>query len=592
MPITARRYYARAKTLPLVSAFAGLLLGYSLIYLFIGDFMEIKPGIPGEKEILAYVFIPLLFAAFAYVLAGQALLYYPQLIASTRKKHIDLTIQHSATYLYAMSKGGLNLYESLTSLGKNASIYGEAAVELGRIERDMKLFGKSSLEAMQSLIETTPSSKMQEFLRGLVSVTNSKGDIAEYFRRKSQQYHAEAQNEQKLFLETLGVISEGYVVALVAGPMFLIVVGIVMGMIGSGFTSMLYAVVYGFIPVASVAFLVFISTLSKTASGKADLFIHKKEPSPFKDIPVIAGDAKKADTLRQEIQKKRSLIWLKDPVKLFYLHPEKALYMGLFIGALYFIYHLWQAGFELLEVDRDLLFATLIAMLPFAVFYEAGSYRINHIENQMPGFLRKLANASDAGLTLVKAIEMTLFSESGALAAEVKKVLREAKWGSPISASLIRMSRRVRTIAMTRIVSLIVKASEASGNIAEVMNIAADEAESEKKLKQARLAVTSVYLIIIYMAFFCFLFIAVILSRSFLPALSQGSIPGMGSGMGSGMGAGEIKQLMFHAALLNGFFSGLVAGEITEGSIASGVKHSIIMLLAAYITFIFAVGLV
>lgn len=589
MPLTARRYYARAKTLSLVSAFAGLLLGFAIIYLFIGDFMEIKPGILGEKEIIAYVFIPILFAALAYVLARQALLYYPQLIASTRKKHIDLTIQHAATYLYAMSRGGLNLYESLTSLGKNAVIYGEAAVDIGRIERDMKLFGKSSLEAMHSLIETTPSSKMQEFLRGLVSVANSKGDIAEYFRRKSLQYHAEAENEQKLFLEMLGVISEGYVVALVAGPMFLIVVGIVMGMIGGGFTSMLYAVVYGVIPVASVAFLVFISMLSRSASGKALPFVYKREPGSFKDIPVIAADAEKADMLRQEIQKKRRLIGLKDPVKLFYLHPEKALYIGLFIGALYFMYHLWQAGFELQAVDRDLLFGTLIAALPFAVFYEAGSYRIKHIENQMPIFLRKLANASDAGLTLVKAIEMTLFSEAGALATEVKKVLREVKWGSPVSASLMRMSRRVRTIAMTRIVSLIVKASEATGNIAEVMNIAAEEAESERKLKQARVAVTSVYLIIIYMAFFCFLFIAVILSRSFLPVLSiHGSI----LGMGSGMGAGEIKQLMFHAALLNGFFSGLIAGEITGGSIASGVKHSIIMLLAAYMTFSFAVGLV
>ncbi len=515
-------------------------------------------------------------------------MYYPYFIASTRKKHIDLTIQHAATYLYAMSRGGLNLNESLTSLGKNAAIYGEAALELGHIVRDMKLFGKSSLEAMQSLIETTPSSKMQEFLRGLVTVVNSKGDIAEYFRRKALQYHAEAENEQKLFLEMLGVISEAYVVALVAGPMLLIVVGIVMGMVSGGFTSVLYGVVYWIIPVASFAFLVFISRLSGTASGKMELFSHKKEQRPFNDIPVIAADTEKADKLRQELQKKKRLNMLKNPVRIFYLHPEKALYIGLFIGALYFMYHLWQAGFETEAVDRHLLFGTIIATLPFAIFYEAKSYRTNHIESQMPMFLRKLSNASDAGLTLVKAIEMTLISEAGALAAEVKKVLREVQWGNPISVSLMRMSQRVRTLAMTRIVSLIVKASEATGNIAEVMNIAADEAESERKLKQARISVTSVYLIIIYMAFFCFLFIAVILSRSFLPMLSmQGSI----LGMGKGLGAGEIKQLMLHAALLNGFFSGLIAGEITDGSIASGVKHSIIMLLAAYMTFSLAVGL-
>ncbi len=515
------------------------------------------------------------------------MLYYPCLQAAVRKNEIDLTIQHSVTYLYAMSMGGIRLNESLMSLGKNAGIYGEAALELGRIVRDTELLGKSSLQAINSLIDTTPSKKMRDFLIGLVSVINSKGDLTDYFRLKAKQYHSEAETEQKMFLEMLGSLSEAYVVALVAGPMFLIIVGIVMGMIGSGFNNILYAIIYGVIPIASIGFIILISSLSRTTQEETELFVYEKELKVFKDIPLVPSDTEKVDKLRQIIKKKRRLKEITNPFKMFYLNPEKALYPGVFIGAVYLIYSLWKTEINLDAVGIHLLFATVMATMPFVVFYEVRGYRIRQIENRMPVFLRTLANASESGLTIIKSIEMVLSSEAGALASEIKKVWRDARWGNPISLSLYRMSHRVRTQAMTRIVSLIVKANEATGNIAMVMNIAAEEAESESKLRQERLSVTVIYLLIIYMTFFCFLFIAIVLSRSFFPMMMQSS--GSAIGFGKGLDIGAIKLLMFHAASLNGFFSGLMIGQIVSGTPASGVKHSIIMLLMAYLTFRFVV---
>ena len=533
------------------------------------------------------VLLPLVFAAFFYITARKAMLYYPHLIASTRKNSIDLTIQHSVTYLYAMSMGGLTLNESLKSLGKQADIYGEAAKELGRIARDTELLGKSSLEAINNLMDTTPSGKMADFLKGLVSVIRSKGDLADYFRLKAKQYHSEAEIEQKMFLEMLGSLSEAYVVALVAGPMFLIVIGIVMGMVGSGFNNALFAVIYGIIPLASIAFIVLINSMSRITPENPDVFVYQKELKAFKDVPQVPADAEKAGKLSRIILKRKKLRELANPLKMFYLYPEKALYAGVFIGLAYLTYNLWKIGINPDSAGKYLLFSTLIAAIPFTVFFEIKSYKIRQIENRMPAFLRALANASESGLTLIKSIEMILSSEAGALADEIRKVWRDVKWGTPVNMSLYRMSYRVRTAAMTRIVSLVVKASEATGNIAAVMNIAAEEAESESKLRQERLSNTIVYLIIIYMTFFCFLFIALVLSKSFLPMM-----PGAGGnamGFGAGLDAAAIKRLMFHAASMNGFFSGLMIGQIVSGTPASGLKHSIIMLLMAYFTFGFLV---
>ncbi|HIH44354.1 MAG TPA: hypothetical protein HA257_04530 [Candidatus Methanoperedenaceae archaeon] len=43
--------------------------------------------------------------------------------------------------------------------------------------------------------------------------------------------------------------------------------------------------------------------------------------------------------------------------------------------------------------------------------------------------------------------------------------------------------------------------------------------------------------------------------------------------------------LFFHAAALQGVCSGMIAGVMGEGSVLSGLKHSIVMLTISYILF-------
>lgn len=509
------------------------------------------------------------------------MLYYPCLVASIRKNEIDLTIQHSVTYLYAMSRGGIRLNDAIKSLAKNSFIYGESANELGRIARDLEL-GQNSLQVLNNLIDGTPSRKMKDFLKGLISVINSKGSMTEYMKLKAQQYHNEADNEQKNFVELLGSLSEVYVVALVAGPMFLLVVGIVMGMVGSGFGNLLFAVVYGYIPFASLAFFVLVSSLSGTTTQGIEVIAIERELKIFKDVVVHDTDEVRVKELIRKISKKKRMSALANPFKDLIMYPKKSLFLGIFIAAIYLIYIFSNYKVVYDNAGIFLITASVIATLPFSLFYEIRSRNIRQVENRLPLFLRRLANASGSGLTLIRSIEMALSSEVGSLANEIKKVVREAKWGSSVNVSLIRMSHRVRTPLMTRMVALIVKASEATGNITSIMNVAAEEVESESKLKQERMSITFIYLLIIYMTFLCFLFIAVIISKSFLPFLPTTN---SGIGFGASMNVSQIKTLMFHAASLNGFFSGLIAGQIVNGQAASGVKHSILMLLMAYITF-------
>jgi flagellar protein FlaJ len=49
------------------------------------------------------------------------------------------------------------------------------------------------------------------------------------------------------------------------------------------------------------------------------------------------------------------------------------------------------------------------------------------------------------------------------------------------------------------------------------------------------------------------------------------------------------KRLFSHAAMLQGFFSGLVAGQMGEGRFVGGLKYSAIMLIIAWVVFRFII---
>lgn len=110
------------------------------------------------------------------------------------------------------------------------------------------------------------------------------------------------------------------------------------------------------------------------------------------------------------------------------------------------------------------------------------------------------------------------------------------------------------------------------------------------------------YLIVIYISFFVFLGIIAALSVSFIPAIESAGVPGTGgslpdagtgtSGSPGGItdGIGDIdvaayEQLFFHAAAIQAVCSGLVAGQLGEGSVRDGVKHVVVLLALTLVAF-------
>jgi flagellar protein FlaJ len=237
-------------------------------------------------------------------------------------------------------------------------------------------------------------------------------------------------------------------------------------------------------------------------------------------------------------------------------------------------------------LDDYVFIALLILFTPFIVFDEIRNHRIKQIESHIPEFLNNLASINEAGIVLVDAIEMSMKLKIGVLHAEVRRLVNDISWGAKLDDALRKFEYRIRTDMTRRIITLIIKANETTSDIKSVLTIAAHDADVQKHLKKERSAEMFVYVFIIYIAFMVFLFIVYILAAYFLPAIpsADGNIQA-GMPLIADFDLKAYTMIFFHAAMIQGFCSGIVAGKMGTGNIRSGLKHSMAMMSIAYLVF-------
>jgi flagellar protein FlaJ len=189
-------------------------------------------------------------------------LFYPRFVAGNRKRNIDATLPYAINYVTAMSSAGIPPAEVFRQLG-SSTMYGESAVEARFIALEIDLFGKDLIDALHIVSSTTPSYRMKEFLQGAMGCISSGSNLTEYFRTKAEQYSLENRQNQKMFLDTLGLIAESYVTAMVAGPLFLIILQSIMSILSRQAQPIfLFIIIYLIIPIGSIGFVILISTMT------------------------------------------------------------------------------------------------------------------------------------------------------------------------------------------------------------------------------------------------------------------------------------------------------------------------------------------
>ena len=327
-----------------------------------------------------------------------------------------------------------------------------------------------------------------------------------------------------------------------------------------------------------------------------------KTPPPLKSAELSSVESD-IDEITRSLERDRQTRegmgkFLKHPLKVLTEKPVNILILSiplaliLLIGG--FVMMVASNGIQVLftstVIDDFVIFAVLIAVIPLAVLDFREQWRVKNLENSLPNFFRDLAGMNDSGMTLPNAVHIVAGAEYSTLTPHIRKLDTDMSWGAGFVEAMYRFGKELGTSLADRSVDLIAKASKAGGDISEVLRAAAKDTFEVVNLAQERSNNMLIYVIIVLVSFAVFLFVIAILVSTFLTTMATAGASAASSGAQGFMGQIDLfqyKRLFTHAGLLQGFFSGLVAGQMGEGRVIAGLKYSAIMLFIAWVTFRF-----
>lgn len=247
-------------------------------------------------------------------------------------------------------------------------------------------------------------------------------------------------------------------------------------------------------------------------------------------------------------------------------------------------------------LDTPLLWIDYVALGLMAIagpygFYESSRRKkIHDIEKRLPEFLRDVAEAGRFGMTLAQSIKVASRGRYGKLTPEIHRMAAQIDWGVPASEAMRLFAERVDTPLVKRMTSIIIKANDAGGSVADVLTMVAHDARENMLNAAERKISMSTYMMVIYIAFAVFIATIFILNSTFLPKMTEAGIAVAEGAEKAGVDVSSLAtirtaviptiQLLFIiAVVIHAFGDGIMAGVLSDGTISTGLKHSFIMLL-------------
>lgn len=285
------------------------------------------------------------------------------------------------------------------------------------------------------------------------------------------------------------------------------------------------------------------------------------------------------------------------------------------VGGLIILFMAIISGGEMGIVGVSVLLAFVISVTPYAFYNYFRFKKVKAMENQLPMFLRDLAESNKSGMTLPQAISSASKVDYGKLTPEIKKMYHQLTWGIRFDKVLDMFAKRLKdSDLISKSIKIIIEAHKSGGDIASTMETVATDATTIKESEKERKSRTSQQVVIMYLIYFMFLGIIIALLKILIPLMGGaegGGFGVLGGGLSNPCGKTEVmgvcgffstmgevfgfgansyyKSLFFSMILVQGVFSGLVVGQIGDNSMVAGFKHSLILSVSGFTIFILLV---
>ena len=229
----------------------------------------------------------------------------------------------------------------------------------------------------------------------------------------------------------------------------------------------------------------------------------------------------------------------------------------------------------------NLIGATLVLGPPTIIKYK--EYKESRkIESSFPDFLNNIVSGVESGMTLPQAIESASKNDYGPLSPYVKKMSYQINWGIPFDQVLNSFAKKARSRVLRRTVSTIIETHRSGGNIADVLKSVAESIREVEKIREERKAHVYSQILTGYVIYFVFLGVIIGLQKFLMPTLAFSGASQFGMGPTESF---SYKDIFQNLIIIQGFFSGLAIGKMSEGSILAGLKHLIVFIAIGFTAF-------
>lgn len=516
-----------------------------------------------------------------------------------RRRDINYNLPYAITFAFALSRAGVSFDRIIRRLSGSTATYGAVAEEFDRVARDVEMFGNNLYIGLENLRDITPSDELRRVVDDIIVILETGGDLAGYLHDEIETQLETAVAEQEAFIERLELLSEVFVVGFVATPLFVLVILMVITFLGAETLSVMALLVYVVIPLSLVAFVVLIDVISGPFAQRAVAGNATAEgPTP----PPSDGDDPE---WRREYHRSKRISGIEDRVEAqitaISTQPWRALLFSVPIAVALVtagvLSGVVSTSFSALLANPVALTTQLavaplvVAVTPVAAIYEYRRRQELAIRERFPEVLELLATSNRRGLSLTRGLDIVRESASGRLAGELRQLRNDIRWNADLPAAFDAFGDRLNSPALTRTAKLMAEGSRATSDLYLVLEVAATDIAERARLDRERRQTLQSYLVIVVIGFLVYLLVVLLLAANFLDPIERlsasvatGSVDG-GPVSLADVPVTELRVILFHSALIQGFGSGVLAGKLAENSLYSGLKYGIGLTVLTVVVF-------
>ncbi len=489
--------------------------------------------------ILLY-FLKLVFLVFLVPMPFYIMIVFmitPSMKAGERASSLEREIPFAAAYITVMATGGISPYMSVKRLC-NVQLMPAMRREAREIMRDVEIFGIDPLSALEDSAKNHPLDTYRDFMAGYASTVITGGDISHFLEAKTHDIFKQRSLRIKAAAERLGTLLESFVIVMVLMSLCFYILFSVDAIYstGVGMYSTMILYTYVFAPMLSLVFIY----LAHDMQPKSPI----TEWRPYK----VAG----ISTIFAAV--------------LFFLLTG-------FAGLLQV--PVFDAIRSVIDLPTALAICLFIATMPAAIVYSRLAKKKSDVEKGIASFLRDLTEIRKTGMAPERCIENLSKREYGEFSKDLKTISSQLSWGIPLRQVFMNFIKRTKSWLSQLVIFLLVEGIDVGGGTIAMIESLTRFNNMTQEVEREKRSQSKPFLLIPYFAAIM-LVSTTLLTLIFVTKTSTMATESVG---GSRIDIAGLSMTFSISVMVHVFMIGLVAGKISEESIAAGFKHSALLVV-------------